>query len=1518
MELGPGNSTGHPGNAPNFSSSGSSSAKLGAKRKIRDGLSSFGAALSKGAGVFDFGPLKSVLDDIGGLMDVVERVTSCQNDCESLVNELDELLGDISAHLSKTTSPAVLSSLKDLEKGLRKEAEFLRDKRRTNMIGRVEEAMRKDSEVEECYRRIKVLLSRLSVSVSLAAADMALMSTQMNADVSMWRAADEESTDRLLRALPDAPAAIYCSKESSSLRRGRCTPNTRVELLEQLQAWACDDNAQKIYWLNGMAGTGKTTIAYSLCEWLQSVQKLGASFFCSQRLPECPDVNRIIPSISYRLSLFSTPFRHALSCVLADNKDPYNQVLRKQFETLFVAPLREVMRTLPANIVIVVDALDECDDQGGIGKVLKTLLLHARELPVKFFVTSRPESAIIDQMRKQAAEGVRLELRLHEIKNTIVQQDIATYLTAKLARAKLSDAELSILVERSGVLFIYAATVIRFIKFDSFSSSTERLKLVLDASATSTNESDETLDELYTAILQTGLELNGLTRSEKVRREMVLRHAVCAREPLSMGVMAGLLQTDNTVQVSAALRPLQSVLSVSERGVIGTLHESFPNYLLNPTRSGRFYCDPGQQHAHMAQRCFSLIKIPNPPFNICKLESSYLLDEEVPDIDQRVDKVVCDALLYACRFWAAHLEFADHIENCFQLLYEFLSERLLLWTEVMSLKRQMWEGVDMLRKVQTWCKGHAFSNDARLLVQDATRFATVVASGPVSRSTPHIYISTLAFWPKSGPVAKHYLPRFSGLVKIAGTATKNDQLAPVVLELNSGVWLDHFAFSSDGNHVAFIADDVAIWNIRTGRCEAGLGRTQVQFNSLAFSHDCLHVVLGCRSGAVYIWDMQTREMVGDPLRSHGTDSIWSVGCSPDGDHIATGSVDGIVRIWTRRTGQCIASILAHTRQVNSVAYSPDGAYIASGSCDGTIRIWNAYSTHMLEHALGGDTGPVHSVVFSPEGAHVASGTGSGAIHIWDARTGELVKNLLEAHVDSVRSVHFSPSGLHLVSGSQDGAVCIWDLFGGPIATQLFAYFIGDSILRVSYSPDGAQVLAFSELGTLYIWDSSVVELAGQACFDFSANVEKALPTDLGDTPAEFDAIDRVGCAGKIHAPRPADKSPEGHNDQALALAYSPDGAYIVSGSDDCTLRIWDAHTGRMVGQPLEGHTDGIESVSFSPDGTHIVSGSIDETICIWDVRAHAMFGAPLVGHTHRITSVSYSPDGAHIASGSWDKTVRIWDAYTGQTVGLPLIGHTDWVHSVSYSPGGAFLVSGSGDKTIRIWNTQTGRTVGDPLLGHTDRVESLAYSPDSLYIVSRSRDRTVCVWDAYTGSMIGHVKFDYDRLYSISYSSAGANLTLSYLHGAIHISHATHIDRDLVRPFRLRPPHISPMICVFSPSGMQIASSQPYGTIRVSSIHIGQVLDAEMRSQGDQPCAFEPCPCSICASHSDWGIWELDKDGWAITGNSRKLVWVPPYLHKSLRLPYNTVLISRHGALQIDFSGAKFGTSWPECYTARP
>ncbi|THU78247.1 hypothetical protein K435DRAFT_876845, partial [Dendrothele bispora CBS 962.96] len=174
----------------------------------------------------------------------------------------------------------------------------------------------------------------------------------------------------------------------------------------------------------------------------------------------------------------------------------------------------------------------------------------------------------------------------------------------------------------------------------------------------------------------------------------------------------------------------------------------------------------------------------------------------------------------------------------------------------------------------------------------------------------------------------------------------------------------------------------------------------------------------------------------------------------------------------------------------------------------------------------------------------------------------------------------------------------------------------------------------------------------------------------------------------------------------FCVAYSPDGRYIVAGSGDNTVIIWDSQTGQPVGQPLQGHTKIVRSGIYSPDSRHIVSGSDDNTVRIWDSETGQPVGQPLHGHTGGVNSVVYSPDNRHIASGSDDKTVRIWESQTGEPVGQPLQGHTDRVWSVAYSPDSRHIVSGSDDSTVRIWESQTGQPVGQPLQGHTARVSS--------------------------------------------------------------------------------------------------------------------------------------------------------------------------------------------------------------------
>ncbi|KAG9089441.1 hypothetical protein FS749_001324, partial [Ceratobasidium sp. UAMH 11750] len=633
-----------------------------------------------------FPPLKSA---IGGLVRCIEIYDNQAAACEGydkLRTELNDLCQDISGYIRGAATPSMTPCIANLARGIEAETELVLQKGQRSAGERYAGAMEDRDEILECYRRIQMHLQRLA----------------LNANLNVWKIVDEQATRNRLKDLPYSPAAEFHSTESINLGRNGCTPNTRIDVLEQLRAWARNNESQKIYWLNGMAGTGKTTIAFSLCERTKSAGKLAASFFCSRQSPECRDVGRILPSIAYQLSGFSRPFRYAISKVLEQDPGAYNKPPEEQFKILIATPLREIRNTLPPGLVIVIDALDECESAKGMDQMLTALLAHAPDLPVKMFVTSRPNPNILDQMRSGQAERVRSELRLHELEKLVVQSDIKTYLDTELAVLKqLKPTDLDKLVERSGVLFVYAATVVRYIADDNFSRGAQRLKEVL-ATTASSNGTHEELDALYTAILEAALNRKGLGNSDWEEIIRVLHTVICAQEPLSVDDIAGLLGLA-AESVHADLRPFLSVLRISDAtGLVTTLHESFPDYLFDDKRSKPFHCDAKGHNAWFAGACFALLKAPKPPFNICDLESSCLFDKEVPDLQDRVKMKISPHLFYACRYWEAHVEAAEESGRLFEELLDFLSTRLLLWMEIMNPKKETQNGMGMTSKLNTW------------------------------------------------------------------------------------------------------------------------------------------------------------------------------------------------------------------------------------------------------------------------------------------------------------------------------------------------------------------------------------------------------------------------------------------------------------------------------------------------------------------------------------------------------------------------------------------------------------------------------------------------------------------------------------------------------------------------------------------------------------------------------------------------------------------------------------------------
>src|SRR5271157_3958530 len=178
---------------------------------------------------------------------------------------------------------------------------------------------------------------------------------------------------------------------------------------------------------------------------------------------------------------------------------------------------------------------------------------------------------------------------------------------------------------------------------------------------------------------------------------------------------------------------------------------------------------------------------------------------------------------------------------------------------------------------------------------------------------------------------------------------------------------------------------------------------------------------------------------------------------------------------------------------------------------------------------------------------------------------------------------------------------------------------------------------------------------------------------------------------------------EGHAGSVTAVAITPDGARVVSGSYGKILKVWDLHSGRML-RSLEGHLNIVNAVAVTPDGKKVVSGSTDKTIKVWDLQSGRLL-CSMEGHTWPVRVVAVTADGAQIISGSWDCTLKVWDLESGQLI-TTLGGHEGFVNTLAVTPDSTKIVSGSADNTLKVWDLKRGLLLRS-LEGHTDRVTAV-------------------------------------------------------------------------------------------------------------------------------------------------------------------------------------------------------------------
>jgi len=513
----------------------------------------------------------------------------------------------------------------------------------------------------------------------------------------------------LLKGMQHTPGASYLSGNRQGCLRG-----TRKAVLWEIEHWLAGEHTQQIFWLNGLAGTGKSTITQTFAERMFAYGKLGASFFCSRDFVDRSNLQAIFPTLAFQLAYRYQLFQDELLQVLKACPDVEHESLCSQMEKLIVGPLKAAK--IPT--LIIIDALDECRDEEPASAILSILSRYVNEIPnIKFFITGRPEPRIRSGFRLKPLLPITEVLKLHEVEPKVVDHDIKLFFQTQLTELaqKRSDCDLTedwptpsdigILCEKAAGYFIYASTVMKFFMTKN-RTPTEQLNRIISFPQSTSHEGRSGIDSLYTQVLEQAVDDVAMDDGELYSRfRAVVGAVVVVFNPLSVKVLSDILRVSD---ISTTLRSLHSLLLVptSKNAPVRIFHKSFPDFLMDQSRctDHRFFIDPSIHHMEILHLCLKLMR-ERLKKNICRLDDHAILSE-VNNLPDRQKDHIGDALEYACCFWTKHLLRVPHsspgVEEVQKAIDKFFTTHLLYWIEVLSLTGKLGISVHALNDIQQW------------------------------------------------------------------------------------------------------------------------------------------------------------------------------------------------------------------------------------------------------------------------------------------------------------------------------------------------------------------------------------------------------------------------------------------------------------------------------------------------------------------------------------------------------------------------------------------------------------------------------------------------------------------------------------------------------------------------------------------------------------------------------------------------------------------------------------------------
>ncbi|KAL2864135.1 WD domain protein [Aspergillus lucknowensis] len=659
-----------------------------------------------------------------------------------------------------------------------------------------------------------------------------------------------------LKELPIAEGAEFGTYKDQ--HEEECLPGTRTELLSDIQNWAVSEQGKCIFWLNGLAGTGKSTISRTIAKALQKQELLGASFFFKRGEGDRGNAVRFFPTIVQQLFTKIPGLHAAIIQVIRDNPRISAKPLKEQFDELIHKPLHSLTQSKrqSSRLVIVVDALDECDHDNDIQVILQLLprVQEVHSICLRFFITSRPELPIRLGFR---AIGHR-NLILHEVPMSIIEHDISMFLEDKLGsirhkRSLSSDwpgyVTVRTLVTMSVPLFIFAATICRLLEdhnLDPEQCLTEVLKY---------QNQESKLDGTYLPVLDRLVsKYSGKRQTQLVQgvREVV-GTIILLENPLSVTSLSKLMGV-STISIHARLSSLHSVLHIPNDDTLPVrlFHLSFRDFLIDSSTRHKtpFWVDKKGMNQMLAIRCLSVMR-KNLKKNMCSLKC---YGTERSDIDPKsIDRCLPPELQYSCRYWIHHLAHSKDPIGQIDNILAFLNEHFLHWVEVMSILGYISEvvkNIGTLQSVVRDAKRFILKNSQIADIAPLQLYASGIIFAPQKALIRRNFERELPDWVSRGPrVEEHWSPELQTLEGHSSSHT---------LEGHSN-WVSSVAFSGDGQLLASGSYDktIKLWDPATGSLKHTLESHSNWVRSVAFSGDSQLLASGSDDKTIKLWDPAT-------------------------------------------------------------------------------------------------------------------------------------------------------------------------------------------------------------------------------------------------------------------------------------------------------------------------------------------------------------------------------------------------------------------------------------------------------------------------------------------------------------------------------------------------------------------------------------------------------------------------------------------------------------------------------------